>query len=123
MRPWALSLHGHAYTSAYLLLGLALGLAGARGGRERWLRLAAFALGFLSNYMLLTAAFVVCAAPLVGAILAARDWRSAREGLWLALFTGLGPHSGLRCPLPAGREPLRALERRFGASSAWPAAG
>jgi hypothetical protein len=90
MRPWALSLHGHAYTSAYLLLGLALGLAGAQGGRLRWLRLAAFVLGFLSNYMLLTAAFVVCAAPLVGAMLAGRDWRSAREGFWLAVLTGLG---------------------------------
>ena len=97
MREWAISLHGHAYTSAYVLLGLALGLS-ADDSRHRLGKIAAaFALGFLSNYMLLTAAFVVCAAPLSGSLLSPRrsDHRLAfalSGAIGLGLVAAFGVH-------------------------------
>ena len=89
LRDWSLSLHGHSYSSAYIMLGMALGLLGGEG-RYRPGRIAAgFALGFLSNYMLLTGAFVVCAAPLVGSLLVP-DRKSQRFAIVLSVVVGLG---------------------------------
>ena len=89
VRDWTLSLHGHAYSSAYVLLGLCLGLSADEGRPERWRLGGAFVLGLLSNYMLLTAAFVVFAAPLVGSLLSP-DGRSHRAGFWSSIMVGLG---------------------------------
>jgi len=70
---WSLSLYGHGYSNACILAALALGLVAsdppARGARRTLLVVAAFFLGALSNLFLLEAAFVVCAAPLVGYLL------------------------------------------------------
>jgi len=66
---WSITLHGHAYSSSYIMLGLVLGLLGDDGRHRRRRLIGGFVLGFLSNYMLLTAAFVVCAAPLAGSLL------------------------------------------------------
>lgn len=94
MRPWAISLHGHAYCSSYILAGLGIGMLATAGHlRFRTAAIGCFLLGFFSNYMLLTAAFVVCAAPLVGSILLGRDerWFAARSmGIKLSFVVGLG---------------------------------
>lgn len=94
MRPWAISLHGHAYTSAYILTGLGLGLIASE---KRYWRAAlggAFALGFLTNYMLLTASTSVCVAPLAGGLLAMRDagrgFKHYRRAVLLSVAVGLG---------------------------------
>jgi hypothetical protein len=94
MRPWAVSLHGHAYTSSYILAGLGVGILAAAGKLDfKKAAIACFALGFFSNLMLLTAAFVVTAAPLIGALLYAdgKPWFSWKStGLRLSFFVGLG---------------------------------
>ncbi|MBI3542656.1 MAG: hypothetical protein HY075_05210 [Deltaproteobacteria bacterium] len=98
MRPWAVGLHGHAYSSAYILTGLGLGLiAGERRYRFEALAAAAFAIGFVSNYMLLTGAFAVFGAPLVGGLLAAEkpgDCCGWRGGAVLAFVAGVGLAAG-----------------------------
>ena len=91
MRLWSISLHGHSYSSACIMLGLCLGLLGGEGPHRRWKLLGAFALGFLSNYMLLTAAFVVCAAPLVGSLLVpGRRGKDHGFALLLTVAVGVG---------------------------------
>ena len=89
LRDWSLSVHGHSYSSAYIMLGLSLGLLGGEGRHRPWRIAAAFVLGFLSNYMLLTGAFVVCAAPLVGSLLVP-DRRSQGFAVALSGTVGLG---------------------------------
>lgn len=89
LRDWSLSVHGHSYSSACIMLGLCLGLLGGEGRCRPWRIALAFALGFLSNYMLLTGAFVVCAAPLVGSLLVP-DRRGHGFGVALSVMVGLG---------------------------------
>jgi len=90
---WSLSLYGHSYSTACTLLGLALGFAAAhsegQSGQHRRLLLAGVALGFVSNYMLLEACFVVCAAPLVAFLLASRR-APVGFGLQVAVAVGIG---------------------------------
>lgn len=100
-RAWIYNLHGHGYVSAYTLFALSLGMwAASTPSRKRLTRslplcLVAACLGFASNYMLLTNAFVVCAAPLVGALLvtgaaAKEDKQTLLTGFWLSFSVGLG---------------------------------
>jgi len=89
LRDWSLSLHGHSYSSAYIMLGLGLGLLGEEGRHRPWRLAAGFVLGILSNYMLLTGAFVVCAAPLVGSLLVP-DRRRHGFAVVLSGMVGLG---------------------------------
>jgi hypothetical protein len=71
MRPWGISLHGHAYSSSYILAGLAFGILAAEAKYFRKCLAGAVAIGFCSNYMLLTGAFVAFFAPTVGGLLSA----------------------------------------------------
>jgi len=98
-RNWVLNLHGHGYVSAYTLAALSLGVLAASwtwSNRKNHFSIygsmvGAFLLGFASNYMLLTNAFVVCAAPLVGGLLAHSPNRKAWQlPFWLSFVVGLG---------------------------------
>jgi len=95
LKWWAISLHGHAYTTACILMGFSLGLLASKtswykeGRRSLWVPLACFALGFISNYMLLTAAFVVCAAPMVGGFLSPEPGCTKRA-IKLSFWVGIG---------------------------------
>ncbi len=91
MRPWVLSLHGHAYTSSYILIGLYIGLSHFTATNKvrklhYWVL---FIIGLFSNYMLLTAAFVVCFAPGIGRMFV---WNRSmlRDQILLLLATGMG---------------------------------
>ncbi|HCP44908.1 MAG TPA: hypothetical protein DIU15_02615, partial [Deltaproteobacteria bacterium] len=90
---WSLSLYGHSYSTACTLLGLCLGLRATQSADQanpsRGLLAWAVALGFVSNYMLLEACFVVCAAPLVAHLLA-RPRAPLRAGLRVSVAVGVG---------------------------------
>jgi hypothetical protein len=90
---WSLSLYGHGYSNACILAALALGLVASEpraAGRGRWALVgAAFLLGCLSNLFLLEAAFVVCAAPLLGHLLV-REPGSRRLALQLSAAVAAG---------------------------------
>lgn len=91
MRPWALHLHGHAYTSSYILFGLCLGLVADRQKLRSWLPICAFILGFFSIYMLMTSVFVVFAAPFVASLLVPnREASFHRQAAWLSFWVGVG---------------------------------
>jgi hypothetical protein len=90
LNRWAVSLHGQGFSSAYILFGLSLGLLAATKRGRIWKALAAFALGLCSNYMLLTGAFAVCAAPLVGACLREDGREGRKAAFWLSVWVGLG---------------------------------
>jgi hypothetical protein len=94
---WAYNLHGHSYSSSFILFGLCLGMLVAdRGLKKRRVALLglAFLLGFLSQYMLLTGAIVVFFASAAGffdrakkgqtqrcILFAPGDW--SRPGRWV----------------------------------------
>jgi len=90
---WSLSLYGHGYSNACILAALALGLVASdprAAGRGRWVVLStAFLLGWLSNLFLIEAAFVVCAAPVVGHLLV-REPHSRRLALQLSAAVAAG---------------------------------
>ncbi len=89
MTWWVLNLHGHAFSTSYLLTLMGLGILGAQNPSTRNRRLiytATFVLGFLSMQMLMTAAFVTAAAPIAGAYLASTE----HKGWKLGFTAGLG---------------------------------
>ncbi len=95
MRSWAITLHGHAYTSAYCLMALSSGLLCAKR-KFPWGAIAAAGvlLGFLSMQMLMTSCFIVFFAPIVGSLLAdeERTFKLSRHypALFLSLCVGVG---------------------------------
>ena len=100
LRWWAINLHGHAYSSACVFVGLSLGMLSTlpdfrQRSKQLLLLASAFAIGVVSNYALLTGAFIVCASPIVGQLLC--DMRNSKKesfdfknGLGLSFTVGLG---------------------------------
>jgi len=93
MRWWSISLHGHGYVTAIFFTLCAITWYSSYRSPSKsdsiFLFVLAFLLGIVSNYMLLTFAFVVCAAPLVsGLLIGTKD--SGMNGVKLSFVVGLG---------------------------------
>jgi len=92
---WAITHHGNAFSTAFIIFSLTIGLLAGdevikENRRYRLLLLAsAFFVGFMSNFMFLEGAFVTFIAPIVG-VLITDNYKNWREGLWLCFFTGCG---------------------------------
>lgn len=86
---WAPSIYGHAYTSAFVVLLLCLGMI-ASEIQNAWLYyFICFLLGGLTNLFLAEASIIACAAPIVGHWLTQSPLGTKKA--WLAsFFVGVG---------------------------------
>jgi len=87
---FVINLHGHGYVTALLFLAFALGLHKTSSPQKIGLTfILCFFIGFVSNYMLLTFAFVVCFAPLVAALMLPEK-KNIYPAIAMSFFIGLG---------------------------------